>query len=474
MTIPSPPHRTDPDALPPGKVTGERLARRYLLLVLLPIAAALVLLVWQAQGLPSSSTESAAGAVPPWRTPLTRFLLQLLVVLALAKSAGWLLQRCGQPAVIGEMLAGIVLGPSLLGAAAPALQGWLFPPDSLAPLGHVSQLGVLIFMFAAGAEFDLGRLRGQRRLALVLSHAGIALPFALGLGLAWALYPRYAPAGTGLASFALFVGIALSVTAFPVLLRILDDRGYRMLPIGMLAIACAAISDVTAWTALAAVVAWTQSQGLAQLALNSTLALALGALLLGVARPRLQALEIAEVRRGRATILLILGALGCALLTELIGLHLLFGAFVAGMAVSGNAALRRLVQQHIEPFALALLLPLFFARTGLDTRIDLLSGAEWALCAAIVALATLGKFGGTVVAARLSDIPRADALRLGALMNTRGLMELIVLGLGLQLGLIDTRLYAILVLVAIVTTVGTAPMLAWIDRRGAPSRDGFS
>lgn len=442
---------------------------RYLLLVLLPVLAALAWLAWLSVGVDAGAVAPAlAGSL--WQrleAPLPRFLMQLVVVLVLARLAGVALRRLGQPAVIGEMLAGIVLGPSLFGWALPSAQAWLFPADSVAALGLLSQIGVLVFLFAAGAEFEIARLRGQRRLALLVGHAGIALPFALGLLLAWPLHAGFAPAGTGLSAFALFLGVALSVTAFPVLLRIIHERGYGGRAVASVAIASAAISDATAWAILAAIVAWTQSRGLGSLAMQ----LAAGALLLWVLlkwlRPRLARVEVADARRPQAMLALVLGALACALATELIGLHLLFGAFVAGLAVSESPALRRIVEQRIEPFAVVLLLPLFFASTGLRTRIDLLTGQEWLLCLGLTAVATLGKLGGTAIAARAAGMAGADVWRLGVLMNTRGLMELIVLGLGFELGLIDQRLYAILVVVAIVTTMMTGPLLGWIDRREA-------
>lgn len=445
--------------------------RRYSLLVLLPLLAGFGFLTWIADDEVATQrvVESEAGAsvLIALQEPLPHFLLQLMVVLVLAKGAGWVLRRLGQPAVIGEMLAGIVLGPSVFGLTLPQAQVWLFPPSSLASLTQVSQLGVLVFMFAAGAEFNLSRLRGQRRLALVVSHAGIALPFVLGLLLAWALYGEYTPPGASLVAFALFIGVALSVTAFPVLLRIIDERDYRGRPIATVAIACAALTDATAWAILAGVVAWTGSQRLAQFGLHALLTLAGVSVLLLVVRPRLRHLRLDARHQSGAMIALILGALVCALLTQIAGLHLLFGAFLAGVAVSASPDLRRIVEERIEPFAVVLLLPLFFASTGLNTRIDLLSPREWLWCVAITGLATLGKLGGTTLAARTSGIAPWDAWRLGALMNTRGLMELILLSLGYELGLIDQRLYAVLVLMAIITTVTTGPLLSWIDRREA-------
>jgi len=253
-------------------------------------------------------------------------------------------------------------------------------------------------------------------------------------------------------------------------LRILEDRGYGARPIGRIAVACAALGDATAWAMLGIIVAAVQSQGPLGVALRLIMTLAFVWFCAGWLRRRLADRVVDERSESRWLLILVLAILFGSLLTEVLGLHALFGAFVAGIAFSSNPTLRRLVEQRMEPFATVLLLPLFFASTGLRTRIDLLSGQEWLLCLAITLIATLGKLGGTVLAARLAHIERADAWRLGALMNTRGLMELIVLGLGYELGLIDRSLYAILVLVAIVTTMMTGPLLGFIDRRTPTAR----
>jgi Kef-type K+ transport system membrane component KefB len=447
----------------------RRLLMSLALLIGLPLLGIAAALAGPEHVATATSAAAPAIAQPLARlsAPLPRLLLQLLAVLGLARFSGWVLRCFGQPAVIGEMLAGIVLGPSLFGWLLPAAQAWLFPADALGALTGLSQVGVLVFMFAAGAEFDLSRIRGQRRRAFLVAHTGIALPFALGIGLAQGLFAHYAPPGVGFIGFALFLGIALSVTAFPVLLRILSERGYTARPIGQLAIASAAIADATAWLLLGAIVAILEAGSLLAVGLGLALAAGLAWLAIGVARTRLADVAIAPETQGRWMVALLLSILVGALATEAIGLHALFGAFLAGMAVSRNAALRRLVEERIEPFATVLLLPLFFASTGLRTRLDLLQGGEWLLCVGIVALATAGKVGGTVLAARVTGVGGRDALRLGVLMNTRGLMELIVLSLGLQLGLLDARLYAILVLVAIVTTVMTGPLLSLIDRAEA-------
>lgn len=397
-------------------------------------------------------------------TPLHKFLLQVLVVLAVAKIAGRCMRLIQQPAVIGEMIAGILLGPSLFGLVMPATHDWLFPTNGLTSLGHVSQLGVLIFMFTAGAEWDMSRLREKFKSTLLISQSGMLLPFLIGLGLASFLYANYAPSGVSYFDFSLFIGISLCVTAFPVLLRIIDDRGYKGSQIATVAIACAAIADASAWALLGVIIATVQAQSITSAVVCAVAALAYAWLLIVPGRRFIARKTMNEENYSRWLVLLVIAVIASAMFTELIGLHLLFGAFLAGIAVSSNQGLRNIIEEKIEPFAGALLLPLFFAQTGLNTRIDMLSGAEWLLCLFITCLATIGKLGATAVSARMSGLSNPDAWRLGVLMNTRGLMELIVLAIGLQLGLISQSLYAILVIVAIVTTMMTGPLLGLIDR----------
>lgn len=443
---------------------GKASAWRYVLLVALPMLSAAALSVYF--GSPGAIVRAGSStASAHLSSPLARFLLQLLTVLIAAKGAGWLLRRLGQPAVIGEMAAGLLLGPLLFGALFPQAQAWLFAPESLGALSLVSQLGVLMFLFVAGAEFELSSLRDRRGFALLVSHAGIALPFFCGVLLAFALFREHAPAGVEFAGFALFMGIALSITAFPVLLRILSDRAMDSTPLGRIAVACAALGDASAWCLLAVIVASVQADGwdMVLVSLGGTAVFA-AAMTLGL-RPWITRQIIAPAREGRSLIALLLLALAAALATELLGIHALFGAFLAGIAVSGNARLRDLLVQRVEPLAIALLLPLFFAMTGLRLRIDGWQTSDLMLCAGVIAVATLGKFGGTWLAARSAGMPSADASRLGVLMNTRGLMELIVLNLGYELGLIGDRLFAILVIMALVTTAMTGPLLDLLDRR---------
>ncbi|MCW4453297.1 cation:proton antiporter [Flavobacterium sp. MXW15] len=445
------------------------MAHRYAAWTLLPLAAALLLArFFGPVAAPAAASGEATGVADGWlhhlSGPLAMFLLQLLVLLLVAKGMGWLFRRFGQPAVIGEMAAGLMMGPLLFGALWPQAQGWLFPPASLGTLGLLSQLGVLLFLMVAGAELNLAGLRGRRRFAFLVSHAGIAVPFLLGVLLAIWLYPQHGPEGIGFGSFALFIGISLSVTAFPVLLRILADRGLTRTPLGQTAIACAALGDASAWCLLALIVAGVQAQGWLPASLNLLCVVVFAGLVLGVMRPWFSRRSIAPGSEGRWLIAVLVTALACALVTETLGIHALFGAFAAGVAISGNASLQKLVMEKVEPFAITLLLPLFFAMTGLRLQADALQTTDLLLCAVVIAVATLGKLVGTWGTARSAGVPNFEAWRLGALMNTRGLMELIVLNLGYELGLIGPRLFAVMVIMALATTAMTGPLLSLLDR----------
>jgi Kef-type K+ transport system membrane component KefB len=289
----------------------------------------------------------------------------------------------------------------------------------------------------------------------------------LGVLLAIWLYPEHGPQGVGFTAFALFVGISLSITAFPVLLRILADRGITHTPLGQTAIACAALGDATAWCLLALIVAAAQATGWVPASLSLLCVVVFIALMLGVVKPWFSRQVIQPGREGRWLLGMLLLSLGSALVTEVLGIHALFGAFAAGVAVSSNAQLRGLLIARVEPFAVTLLLPLFFAMTGLRMRADALQGSDLLLCAVVIAVATLGKLFGTWSAARSAGMDNHEAWKLGALMNTRGLMELIVLNLGYELGFLGDRLFAVLVIMALVTTAMTGPLLGWMERRKA-------
>lgn len=452
-----------------GRAPPMKWGWRYVAWAGLPLLAGLLLARYAGPAAPEAVARATVADEGSWArhlsTPLGLFLLQLLVLLLVAKGAGALLKRFGQPAVIGEMAAGLMMGPLVLGSLLPQLHGALFPAASLAPLGLLSQLGVLMFLLVAGAELDLAALRGRRRFAFTVSHAGIAVPFMLGVALAIWLYPQHGPQGVGFTSFALFVGISMSITAFPVLLRILADRGITHTPLGQTAIACAALGDATAWCLLALIVAAAQAGGWLPASLNLLGVVAFVVLMLGLVRPWFARQQVVAGREGRWLLGILLLSLASALVTEMLGIHALFGAFAAGVAVSSNAPLRALLMARVEPFAVTLLLPLFFAMTGLRMRADALHAGDIVLCLVVIAVATAGKLLGTFSAARSTGLPAREAWRLGALMNTRGLMELIVLNLGYELGLLGDRLFAVLVIMALVTTAMTGPLLNLIERR---------
>lgn len=400
---------------------------------------------------------------------LLTLIVQVAVVIIAARLVGLLFRRIGQPQVMGEMVAGIVLGPSVLGWAAPQVEAWLFPPASLGFLSSLSQVGLLVFMFLVGLELNPSLLRGKGRAAVVTSHASIVAPFLLGAALALYLYPRLSDDSVTFMGFALFMGAAMSVTAFPVLARILGERGLTRTRVGALTLACAAVDDVTAWCILAGVVVLVRSGGAGGLPLWATVGgsiLFVAVMVYGVRR-LLAGLEGRFVRRGAITqdalAIVLLVALASAWTTEWLGIHALFGAFLAGAVMPKGDAFVHALAEKLEDLTVVLLLPLFFAFTGLRTRIGLLDGAEmWGYCALIVLVAVAGKLGGSAAAARATGMRWREAGALGTLMNTRGLMELVILNIGLDIGVISPALFAMMVLMALVTTFMTTPLLEWI------------
>jgi Kef-type K+ transport system membrane component KefB len=399
---------------------------------------------------------------------LSLLILQVLVILITARAAGWLFGKLHQPPVIGEMAAGILLGPSLLGWLAPDVSARLFPLDSLGVLSALSQIGLLLYMFLVGLELEPQTLRGQGHAAIVTSHASILMPFFLGTALALLLYPLLSDNGTAFTGFALFMGVAMSITAFPVLARILADRGLLRTRLGALAIACAAVDDVTGWCILAVVVVIIRAEPGVLTVGSMLLGLAVYlALMWFVARRLLRGLEVSYLRQGRLTLsilaLALIVALGSGWMTEELGVHALFGAFVAGVVMPKHPGLVRQLTDKLESVLVVLLLPLFFAFTGLRTSIQLLDSPQtWLYCGLIILVATVGKFGGTAVAARLSGVAWREAAGLGVLMNTRGLIELVVLNIGLDIGVLSPALFAMMVVMALVTTFATSPVLAWM------------
>ena len=396
---------------------------------------------------------------------LTILLAQIAVILLVARVVGWLFRRIGQPQVMGEMLAGILLGPSLLGWAAPGMSASLFPPASLGFLNSLSQLGLLLFMFLIGLDLNPRVLREQKHAAVVTSHVSIIIPFFMGTLLALYLYPRLSDDRVAFTHFALFVGTAMSITAFPVLARILTERNLTRSRVGAVTIACAAVDDVTAWCVLAGIVLLVRaSSG----ALPFWLTLAGTAIYIGmmlfVIRQALCRLEISYRARAAITddlmaVILVL-MLASAWITERLGIHALFGAFLMGVIMPKDQRFVRAAREKLESVTVVLLLPLYFAFTGLRTSIGLLSGADmWFYCGIIIAVAIAGKFGGATFSARLSGMSWREAGAIGLLMNTRGLMELVVLNIGLDIGVISPALFTMMVLMALVTTFMTTPLL---------------
>lgn len=413
-------------------------------------------------------------------TPLTLLLVQLIVIIGLSRLIGRGARWLGQPLVIAEVVAGIVLGPSLLGLVAPGVLATLFPASSMPGLTMLSQVGLVLFMFLIGLELDPKLLKGRGRSSVAISHSSIVVPFALGAAAAalW-LYEKLADPAVPLSSFVLFMGVAMSITAFPVLARILTDRGLLQSRVGTIAIACAAVDDVTAWCLLAFVVSIVRASDLAQAGLTTLFALLYIGFVLVVVRPFLARLAARVVSREGLTQNVVAGTLvlllASAWATELIGIHALFGAFLFGAVIPKEGGLADALAERLQDVAVVLLLPVFFAFSGLRTQIGLLNTVEdWVTCGVIILLAVIGKFGGSAVAARLTGMPWREASAVGVLMNTRGLMELIVLNLGLDLGVISPQLFTMMVLMALVTTFMTTPLLRWFYPPELMVRDRLS
>jgi K+:H+ antiporter len=386
-------------------------------------------------------------------------LLQIVATLVVARALSVVARRLGQPGVIGEIAGGIVLGPTILGRLSPSAFHALFPLSSLAALKLLAEVGVALFMFRVGLDLDLKALREQTRRAIVISQASIAVPFILGVLAALALYGSFAPVGTPLTAFALFIGIAMAITAFPVLARILTERGISATPLGTLALTCAAIGDITAWSLLAAVVAMATAQSQSGVLMMIAFTVLFAAVMLGLGRKILTRFPI-----GEAGLAILLFASAAA--TEAIGIHAIFGAFLAGVIVPLTPEQRRETTGHLS-FATHALLPLFFAYVGVRTELALLlDPRSFVVCLAIIAIATIGKVGGSAIAARVTGLAWRDAFSLGALMNTRGLMELIAVNVGYELGILTPSMFAILVVMALVTTIATGPMLSALRRTG--------
>lgn len=393
-------------------------------------------------------------------------LFEVLIVIGLSRLVGLGFKSIKQPLVIGEIVAGIMLGPSLFGLLAPDLAAAVFPPETMPFLNILSQVGLIFFMFLIGLELNPKYLSSQLEVAVLTSHVSILVPFSLGALAALVLYPLVSNAGVSFTAFALFLGAAMSITAFPVLARIITENNLQGTRLGTLALTCAAVDDVTAWCLLAVAIAVAREGTIMSAFPTIIESILYIVFMLTVGRWFLQRLSTYHQRTGRLSQLVIaliyMGVVASALITELIGIHLIFGAFLLGAAMPKNEDLVRELAEKTEDFVLIFLLPVFFAFSGLRTEIGLLNRPElWLLCALVLGVAIAGKYFGTYVAARVSGIEKREASALGWLMNTRGLTELIVLNIGLELGVISPLLFTMLVIMALVTTFMTSPLLEW-------------
>ena len=403
---------------------------------------------------------------------MPHLLLQLTVILVTARVLALLLQRLGQPPVIGEMLAGLALGPILFGALAPDLHASLFPPGRLGALEGLSQLGLVLFMFIVGAELRApADARRQIAAAGWIGTLGVLLPMALGLAIAPLLHDRFAPAGVGQVPFALFMATSMAITAFPVLARILKDSGMTRSPIGQLALASTAVADVLAWCALAFVVAAISTHGgWPGFARTVGGLIVIAIVCFGVLRPLLARLLARKASDGcpdSALLgLLLILAFAMAAATEWLGLHALFGAFLFGACLPRDDRLLDHLVERIEHVAVLVLMPVFFALAGLDTTAQAFTGGGGLALLLVLAAAVVGKVIGAGAGARISGLGWRDSAAIGSLMNARGLMELIVLTIGLDAGVIGPEMFTMLLIMAIVTTLMATPMLQLCLRVG--------
>ena len=400
--------------------------------------------------------------------PLAILLAQIVTIILAARLFGWIFRKIGQPSVIGEMIAGIVLGPSLVGMYFPEFSAALFPVASLGNLQFLSQIGLIFFMFVIGMELDLKVLKNKANDAVVISHASIVIPFALGLTLSYFIYPIFAPRGVEFSSFGLFLGIAMSITAFPVLARIVQEREMQKTKLGTIVITCAAADDITAWCILAVVIAIVKAGSFTSALYVIGLAILYVIVMLKIVRPFLK--RVGDLNSTRESLnkpvvaIFFITLLFSAYASELIGIHALFGAFLAGAIMPENNKFRNIFIEKVEDVSIIVLLPLFFVFTGLRTQIGLLNDPYlWKITAIIIAVAVVGKFFGSAFAAKFVGQSWKDSLAIGALMNTRGLMELVVLNIGYDLGVLSTEIFTMMVIMALVTTFMTGPALNFID-----------
>jgi Kef-type K+ transport system membrane component KefB len=435
------------------------------------IAAAAIFFVIRAVG--ENGSDTVVGPAPktpsvpaPHANVLLHVLLALATIIVVGRLLGTLFSRLGQPPVIGEVVAGILLGPSLLGYLSPEAMAFILPQEVMPHLGVLAQLGVILYMFLVGLDLNSELLHSRAHATVAISHASIVVPFLLGAALALWLYRSLAPEGVPFTSFALFMGVAMAITAFPVLARILTDRGIEKTELGVMALTCAAVDDATAWCLLALAVGVAQAQvgGAVGVIAMALAFVAVMVFLIGPVAARWLRVHQGDTLPTHVTVGVLVALLASSLATEAIGIHAVFGAFLLGAVIPHDSAVTRVFTRKLEDVVTILLLPAFFAYTGMRTQIGLVATLEeWLICGVIIVVATAGKFGGTLAAARFTGLPWRTSAALGILMNTRGLMQLIVLNIGLDLGVISETLFAMLVVMALVTTVATTPVLKLLE-----------
>ncbi|HEX5113696.1 MAG TPA: cation:proton antiporter [Pseudonocardiaceae bacterium] len=456
---PSGPDRADPGEHQPR----WRHAVLYLAFVLVPAAVAILIVRAVPTGA-ARQTPAPAGIINT--LPIYRVLLAIALIVALAHLMAMVADKLGQPKVIGEIIAGLLLGPSVLGAIVPGFTHALWTPEMLRFLGLLAQLGVVFFMFLVGRELLFPLLRGSGGRALVTGQSAIAVPFLAGVALAVTLLAGYRPTTISPVAFVLFCGVALSITAFPVLARVLSDRGLRNTRVGTLGMAAAGVTDVTAWCVLAVVLAVVHGNSATDALRTIGLTVAFGAVIWWGVRPLLARLaartEPAGAGQGWLMVVLLLVVLGSAAATEAIGVQAIFGGFMAGLVAPRSRAVTEFAYR-IEGPTNWFLLPMFFAVTGIHVSLAALGqGANWLVIAVVTAVALAAKLFGAAVPGRLSGLDTRSATGLGVMMGCRGLTELIVLQIGLSLGVFSPDLFVLFLVMALVTTAVTGPLLCWL------------
>jgi Kef-type K+ transport system membrane component KefB len=409
-------------------------------------------------------TNSLGGNI---RTPIAILLLQVITILFVARIFGYLFVKMKQPSVVGEIVAGIILGPSVLAQFFPDVSTFLFAPESLDNINILSQIGLIFFMFVIGMELDIAEVKKKFNETILISHTGTFFPFLCGVIVAYFTYSRYAAHITPFVPYALFIGISMSITAFPVLARIIQEKGLTKSHLGILSLASAANGDVTAWCLLAAVIAIAQTGTFVGAVYTILFAILFLLFMFFVLRPFLNIIgniyHNKEVVNKTIVAFMFLILIASAYTTEIMGIHALFGAFMAGVIMPSHVQFRKILTEKVEDVALTIFLPLFFVSTGLKTQIGLISTpSEWFVCVVFILVAVFGKVIGTAIPARFTGESWKNSWYMGALMNTRGLMELIILTIGYEMNILSPPIFSMLVLMTLVTTFMTGPLLAFI------------